>query len=363
MVKSNRARFTRADAPSWARVRKELLVPAFKHLRKHDVLARHQYLEVFQSSAAHALSLLSEEYVGYTTQDAPNRPCDPWEGMFLFHSLRDSSKAFVRSTFVDAGLVVDWDGTDDHKIHISLPHPRGHWWAVLRRAMQTRWIFEYWLRCTDHLHMPGGARHVPLEEVMAGEPALPPLGITPAFQAVSFTRHARFDWPWHGDRSVPDEPPHSWNSADNHHRKFWDEMTKDEKEQECWRMLNSDVASVKLSDPEVYDEEKDTLRPLKGGELDAIAFVGDALKLCSYKTMGEMRNGSDFTTIAILEAPRHSGGRRYFTIAELHRALEVPILWHTRCAQFAKKYSPDHCFFEGLHYDKEHDAYKIYWGS
>lgn len=362
MVKRKRALLTRADAPSWARVRKELLVPAFKHLRKHDILARHQHLDVFQSSAAHTLSLESDEYVGYTTQSVPNRPCEPWEGMYLFHCLEDSSKAFVRSTFVDAGLVVDWDGTDEHTIYISLPHPRGHWWAVLRRAWRTQTIFDFWLKCTDHLHMPGGARHVPLEEVMAGEPALPPPGVTAAFEAVSFTRHARYSAPWHNHWWLPADPPHPWN-ADDEWRECWLNLTEDEKEQECWRTMGNDVASIELSDPEVYDEEKDTLRPLKGGELDAIAFVGDALKLRSYETMGEMRNGKDFTKVTELEAPRHSGGRRYFTIAELHRALEKPILWHTRCAQFAKQYSPDHCFFEGLHYHKAHDAYTIHWGS
>jgi len=343
-------------------VRKEMLVPAFRKLRERGILARHTKLACCGTCCGHELGKLSDQYVGYHVQSIPDQLDDEWSSMYLQHQLDEETKPFVRNVLLGAGLVVDWDGSDNRTIHISLPHRAGHWWAIVRRAWRTRWIYDFWLKCTAHLHLPGGPRHVPLEEVMAGNPALPPPGVTPAFEVVGFMRHARYSAPWFNEWTLPAEPPHPWN-GDDEMREFWDGMTHDEKEQECWRMMGNDVASIELSDPEEFDEEKDEPRPLKGAELDAIAFVGDTLKLRSYHTMGEMKDGKDFTTVHELEAPRHSGGQRYFTIAELHRALEKPLLWLARCEQFAKSHSPDHCFFEGLHHHEEDDSYTIHWGS
>lgn len=347
-------RLTRADAPvSWRRVRNELLVPAFKKLRAAGVLARHTRLEWCQSSAAHAFGQLSDQWLGYHLQSIPERLDDEWEDMYLMHCLEPETKPLVRRTLLEAGLVVDWDGSDDKTIRIALPQPPKHWWGVLRRACQTRAIYEFWREAyVGPLYAPGGRYHVPLDQVMAGDAPLPPAGVTEAFKDVWLMRHGyevEFAPPYNPDWTLPDESPDGrpWDSGCS---TYW-------REQICWRAMGCDVESIELSAEAC---EHDELRPLKGAELDAIAFVGDVLKLRSYELMGDMRDGKKPSRVWELKAPVHRG-QRYFTVAELQRALEPVVLWQSRCEQFAGELHEDACFFEGL---RQHDdgCYTFDWG-
>ena len=140
-----------------------------------------------------------------------------------------------------------------------------------------------------------------------------------------------------------------------------------EQQQLKWCLAGQPIEEHWLSPPSIFEacggedgEDAGDLRELKGAELDAAAFVGDALALRCYARLGDLEKGNDWTRVE-MQAPLHSG-QRYFTIAELHRALEPKIQWITRCEAFAQKWSPYHCFFEGL---QLHDdgTYAVRWGS
>ena len=345
-----KTKLTRGDAPSWRRVRRELLVPAFKKLRARGIFARHTHLSCCGSCATGELEELADEYVGYHIQSVPDALDDPFESIYLLHQLDVDTKPFVRKTFVDAGLVVDWDGSDDDTILVALAHPAGHWWSVVRRAWRLRALCEFWRECTAHLHAPGGAYYAALEaEHESGPSPLPPPGVTPAFEAVCFDRCVLFE--------RPDDDPTRYVAmldTDSH-----------EEQQLKWCLAGQPIEELFLGPPEVFEEgegceDGGEFRELKGAELDAAAFVGDSLALRSYERVDDWKSGNDWIRIE-MEAPLHSG-QRYFTIAELHRALEPLILWLTQCEAYAEKWSGDHCFFEGL---QLHDdgTYTMRWGS
>lgn len=353
-------------------MRKEMLVPAFRKLRERGILARHTRLACCGTCCGLELGNLSDQYVGYHVQSVPDKLDDEWSSMYLQHGIDDCFKPFVRETLQKAGFVVDWDGSNRRTIHISLPHPEGHYWGVVRRAWRARFIFNYWLElATGQQYAPGGCRASSLADAMGDgggnddDPPLPPPGVTPAFDEVGFLRTVRFGRPmWSPDWSlaVLDGPP-PWWGRDDEMTESWNSLSDDEKEQLCWWHMGCDVASIELSDPEVFDETKDELHVLKGAELDAVAFVGDVLRMRCYSHLGDKAGGKDYTHRREIKAPRHRNGQRYFTVAELHRALGEPLLWLARCEQFAKSYSPDHCFFEGLCHHEEDDSYSVHWGS
>lgn len=125
---------TKADAPTYCTMRRKMLVPAFRELRKFGVQCAHDKLMPSPSTIQKALwerygvdpdDKDEGAYVGYG--DMHNGPIPfcpsnnvPFESIVLYHNLGDYKRCRVRAVLERAGFVVTWDDSDTKTIELSL---------------------------------------------------------------------------------------------------------------------------------------------------------------------------------------------------------------------------------------------------
>ena len=362
-----RPALVRGTGVSWRDVRKLAITPAFKALRRIGVYASSKNLDCCGSCTAARLNRIADEWVGYHDQSVPDTPSEPFEGMYMQHSLEEASKPAVRRAFVEQGLVVDWDGSDTKTILLSLPEPSGTHWARVRFKLKVRALLCYWLELTAHLHALDAREGRALlatyggvfDSAAAGAPEDGPPGPTDAWKEVAFERSATF-------KSLDDEGSCRRRTSPEHERIVVDGRTspyegmEPEAREQLERYLNgAEVATLTLTEPTVYVDDEP--RALKGAALDAVAFRG-ALKLASYSVLGDEPRGGPAKDKVATSEPRNG---KWFNIAELHEALETHLHWIARVDQYNGRHSVDHAFFEGFVETEINGeaAWDCVWGS
>lgn len=265
-----------------------MIKTSFTRLRNMGIFCRVTRLPFCESCLHAEFGSLADNYLGYHAQNTPDSDDEPFEGLFLQHSLDPDSKEIVFYVLSEAGFVVDWPNRSDSKtICLALPHdPRVHWGSV-RRHVLARSVFWYWHGLAAHLHGPDGSYGTEaVAEYTAGLPddAGGPPGLTAAFRGVAFRREIRLD--------------------------------------------ERDVHAVELGHVHLSGQPA---QPLQGAALDAVAFCGAQMRLASYSMMGKARDGGPPDTTYVVEAP--SGIN--FSIADVVRLIQPNEKWMARCHRLA----------------------------
>ena len=123
------APLTKRDKPSCRAVRRKMLVPAFRELRKFGVACAHDELMPSPSTTQKALwerygvdpdDKDEGAYVGYGEYDGQFYNNESYKSLYLFHNLGDYKRCRVRAVLERAGFVVTWDDSDTKTIQLDL---------------------------------------------------------------------------------------------------------------------------------------------------------------------------------------------------------------------------------------------------
>ena len=333
------------------------------------VFASVEDLQCCDVCTANALGEKASEWVGFSTLQVPDDGNDTFLGLYLQHCLSPESRLAVRSVFASVGMTVTWDGSHAKTIFVDLHNNTGLAWKWLRFRIKCRFITQYWLEQTAHLHAP---------DAREGERALAqfgsgawnetdggPPGLTAAWRRVGFQRQVIFDLLDQGKfmRLLQDDALIQCGTSSEHaHPSELDEESF--LSQTDLYMNGARAKRVSLSEVTVPDGEGTTRRALKGAELDAVAFRGPVLKLATYSTTASTfathpQNAHEGVKDAVTEYVPHNG--KSMSIAELHRTLEKNQRGVVRAEQFARKYDIDTVHFVGLYATDVDGVYDAKW--
>jgi len=360
---------TKQDGPSWRAVRSKMIVPAFKKLRSIGVHASVEHLQPCRFSAAQALSEKADEWVGFNQQHVPVDADEQFCGLYLQHCLAEESKPAVRAVLAKEGLTVDWDGSNERTIFVDLHNKSGLAWAWLRKRMKYRFLTQYWLEQTAHLHAPEAREG---ERALAAfrsgawnevEPGDHEPGLTAAWGRVGFRREVVFGilrMQRFMERCNSGTLFKTTKESPNAMTKQHDESSFLSQTE----LYLNGALPKRVTCSEVQDAT--TNRGLKGAELDAVAFRGPVLKLASYSCTAQafaihLTNPYEGIKDAFVHYVPRNG--ETMSIAELHRTIEKHQLWIVRCEQRAHKYDMDRVHFEGLEPTAVDGGYDAKWST
>ena len=335
------------------------LKPAFATIRKKGVYCRTNRLFYAPSSTHDQFADIvgdEGEYLGFTLQDLPtsrtHTPAgmfgpgsvaqrggsmdDPFNELYLLHSFfYDESKQMVMDTFRAHGVSIDWNGEGNKAIRLYQRSDPAKNWAKVRMHVKHRALFWYWHGLTAGVH----ADHIESDKRMRSNitwdpthPDAPPAGPTEALQELHTTLHLELTEDIGLVKAATLTPP-----------------------AKCYLFDDDAACAGRLTRAQAKAMEEDPFVPLKGAELDAIAFNGP-LRFLTFE--GHWSN--ECNHVHTLQPPAGN----CFTIAEIVEVLQHEIYWLAHILRLKQRlnFGLDHVFFEGLYKD-EQDAYSIHWGS
>ena len=356
--KRNQVR-ARIDAAwmNWYDFKKTVLVPAFRILRSQKIYARTTRLLCCGNCTVAELDDVADEFVGFHIQNVPDKRKARFEELFLIHRLKPSSVTFVRNTFLDLGMAVHWDGDDNLTIHLRRFKMPGTLWRKVRAHVRARGIFWFWYGAAlaNKYKEDSAGRKRDIDELCEADWNAPdgssnaatgPPGVTDEFDNLHMTLSVEFlPLPKAEKKELVDSGAYrTVYPTDDCDKSFCEHLE---------RYYNGAEPIASLSNPERFDDEKDEFVELKGAELDAIAFRGSEI---------HMQVHDAYDTVPETWMEFNAPNKKYFTIAELHLALQQYIerrVWHQQVIE--RSFSLDHIFFQGL-VPYSH-GYRISWGS